>query len=358
MSSSYRRERNPEGIIEDKARSEKTVPLLRTVLGRGEMWAFVSVLCYTAISLLVRRATGEGDRSIAVTLRALPALLLTLVVVLASPHRREQLTPGSGGFIGWRSISAILAQALLIFSLGNSLNFEALKYAGVTVTAPVSSTSAIFGSLLALMVLREIFNREMLAGMIVTTLGVFALAQGQAMGTPVSEHWLRGVSFSLIGAVCASVGGVLLTYALRRGADIFVSMLLSTGTAVISMAIVLCIQGSLTLYWTSPPEVVRDLLLAGVVNAVSVLAITQALALSPWAVVMSITRLSVVLSPLAAVLLLDEHINTPMLIGILLVVLGVIAVQWGQVLGERRLGASQTGEKTEQTLPSQRRRAW
>lgn len=309
------------------------------------MWAFISMLCHTAISLLVRRATGGGDRSIAVTLRALPAFLLTLGVVLASPHRRGQLTPDSEVFIGWRSIAAILVQALLIFSVGNSLNFEALKYAGVTITAPVSSTSAIFGGLLALMVLKEIFNREMLAGMIVTIVGVFVLAQGQAMGTPVSEHWLRGVAFSLVGAVCASIGGILLTYALRRGADVFVAMLLSTGTAVLSMIIVLGAQGKLVLYWTSPPEVVRDLLLAGVINAVSLLAITQSLALSPWAVVTSITRLGVVLSPLAAVLLLGEHVNAPMLVGILLVVLGVVAVQWGQALGERRLEEASNGRR-------------
>ena len=287
----------------------------------------------------------------AVTLRAFPALLVTLAVVLASPLRREQLRPGAKGFIGWKPIGAILVQALLIFSIGNSLNFEALKYAGVTITAPVSSTSAIFGGLLAFVVLKEIFNREMVAGMIVTTVGVFALAQGQAMGTPVSEQWLQGVTFSLIGAVCASVGGILLTYALRRGADIFVSMLLSTGVAVLSMIIVLGAQGRLSLYWTSPPEVVRDLLLAGVINAVSVLAITQSLALSPWAVAMSIGRLSVVLAPLAAVLLLGEHINGIMLIGIVLVVLGVLAVQWGQAVGERRLRGASDEDKEEGRTP-------
>jgi len=311
--------------------------LLRKAFSRGEIWAFISVLCYTTISLLVRRATGQGNRSIAVTLRALPTLLVTLVAVLASPQRKEQLTPGSENFIGWKSIIAILLQALLIFSVGNSLNFESLKWAGVTITAPISSTSAIFGSLLALFMLKEIFNLQMLAGMIVTTVGVFILTRGQVMGVPVSEHWLRGVTLSLIGAFCSAVGGILLTYALRRGADIFVAMLLSTATAVLSMLGILAIKGQLALYWSSPPAVVRDLLGAGIVNIVSLLAITQALKLSPWAVVTSITRLSVVLSPLAAVLFLGEHINTLMAFGILLVVLGVIAVQLGQAQGERRL---------------------
>ena len=315
------------------------------VFARGEVWAFISVLCYTAISLLIRRATGRGDRSVAVTLRALPAFLLTLGVVLASPRRRAQLRPNSEEFIGWKAIGAVVVQALLIFSVGNSLNFESLKYAGVTITAPVSSMSVIFGGLLALLMLREIFNWEMLGGMIVTTVGVLVLAQGQAMGTPVSEHWLRGVSYSLIGAICASIGGVLLTYALRRGTDIFVAMLLSTAVAILSMVIVQGTQGRLALYWTSPPEVVRDLLLAGAVNAVSLLAITQALALSPWAVAMTITRLSVVFSPLAAVVFLGEHINAIMFAGILLVVLGVIAVQWGQALGQRRLDEAATAEK-------------
>jgi len=310
---------------------------VQRMLGRGETWAIVSVLCYTAISLLVRRATAGGDRFVAVTLRALPALLVTSTVVLATPYSREQLRPGAKGFLGWKTLAAIFVQALLIFSIGNSLNFEALKYAGVTITAPISSTSAIFGGLMALLVLKEIFNREMIAGMIVTTVGVFVLTRGQAMGTPVSEHWLRGVGFSLIGAVCASIGGILLTYALRRGADVFVSMLLSTGTAVLSMILVLGFQGRLSLYWTSSPEVVRDLLLAGIINAVSVLAITKSLELSPWAVAMSIGRLSVVLSPLAAVLFLGEHINASMLVGIFLVILGVLAVQWGQMIGRRRI---------------------
>ena len=134
-------------------------------------------------------------------------------------------------------------------------------------------------------------------------------------------------------------------------------MLLSTGATVLSMVIILATEGNLALYWTSPPAVVRGLLLAGAVNAVSVLAITQALALSPWAVVMSIGRLNVVLSPLAAVLLLGEYINALMSIGILLVVLGVIAVQLGQALGERRFEDASSGEKKEQKLPRERRPA-
>lgn len=300
------------------------------------MWAFISVLCYVAINLLVRRATGEGTRFVAVTLRALPAFLVTLTVVLASPQRRAQLSAGSKAFIGWKSIAAILVQAVLIFSIGNSLHFESLKWGGVTITAPINSTSAIFGGLLAFFVLREVFNWEMFSGMLVTTVGVYALTRGQAMSVPVSEHWERAVLFSLLGAFGSSIGGILLTYALRRGADVFVAMLLSTGTAILSMIAVLALQGQLSLYWTSPPAVVRDLLLAGVINAVSVLAITQALALSPWAVVTSVNRLSVVLAPLAAVAFLDESINLLMSAGILLVVVGVILVQWGQARGVRR----------------------
>jgi drug/metabolite transporter (DMT)-like permease len=292
-----------------------------------------------AISLLVRRATGMGNRFVAVTLRALPAFLITLTVVLATPQRRAQLISGTENFIGWKSIVAIAVQALLIFSIGNSLQFESLKWGGVTITTPINSTSAIFGGLLAFFILREIFNREMLGGMLITSVGVYALTRGQAMGVPVSEHWQRAVLFSLLGAFGSSVGGILLTAALRRGTDVFVAMLLSTGIAVLSMVIVLGLQGELSLYWTSPPSVVRDLLLAGVINAVSVLAITQALALSPWAIVTSISRLSVVLAPLAAVLFLDESINLLMVLGILLVVGGVILVQWGQARG-RRQGAS------------------
>lgn len=311
--------------------------LLSKASKRGEVWALVSVVCYTMINLLVRQATGQGDRSIAVTLRALPTFFITLIVILMTQHRRAQLIPGSNGFLGWKSITAILVQALLIFSVGNSLHFESLKWGGVTITTPISSTSAIFGGLLAYLVLGEVFNWEMLVGMVVTTAGVFILMQGQARGIPVSEYWSRAVIFSLIEAFCAAVGGILLTYALRRGADVFVAMWLSTGMAITSMFVVLAAQGQLSLYWSSPPEVVRDLFFAGLINTLSVLAITQALALSPWAVVTSISRLGVVTGPLAAMFLLGEHINGLMAVGILLVLLGVVVVQWGQARGKQHL---------------------
>lgn len=229
---------------------------------------------------------------------------------------------------------AILAQATLIFSLGNSLNFESLKWGGVIVTAPLTSTSAIFGGLLAFFVLDEVFNWEMFGGMALAIVGVYVLTRGQVLGTPVSEHWERAIMLSLIGAVATSLGGVLLTYALRREVDIFVAMLLSTGTAIFSMVFILGMQGQIYRYWTSSPGVVRDLLLAGVINTISLLSITYALALSPWAIVTSISRLSVILAPLAAVLFLDEKLNSLMLFGIVLVVIGVICVQWGQARGK------------------------
>jgi len=309
---------------------------MQRLLRRGETWAFVSVLDYTVISLLVRRATGSGDPSIAVTLRALPALIVTLLVTLATPRRRAQLRPGSAGFLGWKPIAAILAQAVLIFSIGNSLNFQSLKYGGLAITSPVASLSAVFGGVLAAVVLHEVFTWEMLAGMLMSTVGVVALTRGQSASAAASPFWMRAVFLSLIGATGSAIGGILLTYALRRGADIFVAMLLSTGTAVISMFFVLLVRGQLALYWTSPPAAVRDLGVAGLFNAMSLLAITQSLALTSWAVSTSISRLGTVTAPLAGLIFLREKINGPMWLGILVITVGVFVVQWGQVRGKRR----------------------
>jgi drug/metabolite transporter (DMT)-like permease len=303
---------------------------------RGEFWAMVSVLDYTIINLLVRRATGSGDSAIAVTLRALPALIVTATVTLVTPRRRDQLAPGSAGFLGWRPILAILAQALLIFTLGNSLNFLSLKYGGIAITSPVSSLSAIFGGILAYLVLGEVFNLPMFVGMVISTVGVLVLAIGRSQGAAASPYWMRAVLISLLGATGSALGGIFLTYALRRGADVFVAMLLSTATAVVTMFVALVLRGRVDLYWTSPSAVVRDLFVAGLFNAMSLLAITQSLALTSWAVTTTIGRLGVVLAPLSAMIFLGESIYPLMWLGIATVTIGVFVVQWGQMKGKRQ----------------------
>jgi drug/metabolite transporter (DMT)-like permease len=313
---------------------------LPRILQRGETWALISVLDYTAIGLLVRRATSSGDPAIAVTLRALPALLLTATVTLATRERREQLDPRSDAFLGWRPILAILAQAVLIFSVGNWLNFESLKWGGLAITSPVSSLSAIIGGILAYYLLGEVFNLQVLAGMVMSTIGVLILAQGQTQGSAATPYWYRAVVFSLVGASGSAVGGILLTYALRRRADVFVAMLISTATAVATMFLVLAMRGRLDLYYTSPPQAVRDLGVAGLFNAISLLSITQSLALSSWAVTTSISRLGTVLAPLAGMLFLDESINLIMWIGIVTITVSVFVVQWAQARGRRTRPAS------------------
>jgi drug/metabolite transporter (DMT)-like permease len=316
------------------------VSRFKQVFSRGETWALVSVLDYTVISLLVRRASGSGDPAIAVTLRALPALLVTLLVTLATPRRRAQLNPKSPRFLGWKPIGAILTQAILIFSIGNWLNFMSLRYGGLAITTPVASLSAIFGGILAAVILHEVFNGKMLAGMTVSTMGVLLLTHGQSTGTAASPFWVRAVILSLIGAMGSAAGGVFLTYALRRKADIFVAMLLSTGTAVLSMFVLLLVRGQVALYWTSPPAVLRDLAIAGLFNAISLLAITQSLALCSWAVSTSISRLGTVVSPLAGLIFLHEQINTQMWLGIIVVTVGVFIVQWGQMRGAQQIPAA------------------
>jgi len=230
-------------------------------------------------------------------------------------------------FSDWRLLAALVGYGVLTFVIANPLLFAALRFGGVLVTTPVTGTQVLWAGLLAALFLRDHLNWKMVIGMFICVGGIALLALGQSGGTPVSPRWWLAIPFALAAALCWSLSGVLVTYAMRRGVNNFQSLAVATFSGILCLNVYLLVSGQISLYWQTPPSVEGSVLLAGVFNTAALVCVTTALSLTTVASANTINSLQVSIAPLIAWIFLGEQLNLLMGLGILSVMIGVIWVQ-------------------------------
>jgi drug/metabolite transporter (DMT)-like permease len=216
---------------------------------------------------------------------------------------------------------------LLLLVVGAPLLYGALREGGVLIASPVTGTSVMWGALLAALLLREPLNRRMAVGMVISIAGIVVLALGQGGAAQLSPTWWQAVPYGLGAALCWAVGGVVLTYAMRRGVDRYQALGLTILVGVVALNAYMAATGRLRLYAETPIRVLRNTLLAGVFNSVGVVAVTSAFAMTSVASASTLNSLQVALAPLLAWAFLGEWMSLGMAGGIVLIMAGVIVVQ-------------------------------
>ena len=310
----------------------------RLRLGQGEFWALGAALAYALYQVFLRVAVrGESlNTMVGATVQAIPLLLFSVAMGwVVKRCDRDTVSP----FSDWRLIGTLVANGLLLFVIATPLLFAALRKGGVLITSPLTGTQVIWAAFLAAILLHERFSRVMALGMVVSVIGVAALTLGRSGGADLSSTWWLAVPYALGAALCWALAGVHMAYNMRRGVDRFQVLAIPIVVGVVVLNGYLLFTGDLGLYLSTPLDVHLSLLLAGTFSAVALVCLTMALALTTVASATTLNSLQVALAPLIAWLFLEEELNLVIGIGVLLILVGVMIVQWVRVAGSSSEGA-------------------
>jgi drug/metabolite transporter (DMT)-like permease len=297
-------------------------------LGAGELWAVGAALSYSLTNVYTGLAVrGQAiNYFMGVALRATPAFLLALTLA-AGTLRRRQSVQTTMPKVGVGLNLVLFASGVCTFVIGNPLLFAALRAGGVLVATPISGTNVLWGAVLAALLLHEPFNLRMAGGMLLSIGGVLVLTLGHTAQAALTSGWWVAVPYAAGTAVSWAMGGVLTAYALRRGVDRHRALATTSGTALLCLNGYLLLSGQINAYTTTPSAPMVSSLVAGLFNAAALVCATSAFALTSVASASTLGSLQIAISPLLAWLFLGEKLNGIMAVGILLITLGVIAVQ-------------------------------
>jgi len=304
-------------------------------LGKGELWALGAAFGYALYQVFLRVAVrGEGLNSlVGTTVQAIPVLLFSVAMGWIVKRRdRGTVSPLSD----WRLIGTLVVNGLLLFVIATPLLFAALRKGGVLITSPITGTQVLWAALLAAILLHERFTRAMALGMVVSVIGVAALTLGSTGGAELSSTWWLAVPYALGAAFCWALAGVHMAYNMRRGVDSFQVLAIPIIVGVAVLNVYLLFTGDLGLYASTPLDVHLSLLLAGTFSAVALICLTMALSLTTVASATTLNSLQVALAPIIAGLFLGEELNLAVGIGVLLILVGVMIVQWVRVAGSSK----------------------
>jgi DME family drug/metabolite transporter len=307
---------------------------LQKRIGAGEVWAFSGALAYSFDNVFTAFAVrGQGiNFYLGACLRSLPVFTFTIIVTLFSRKRTKNST---SPFSNIRIVLALIAYGLLTFFLGNTMFFSALQKGGVLVTTPLAGTQVLWAALFAILLLGEGLNWKMVAGMLISIVGIFILAIGRSGGVNLAPQWWLAIPLALGTAVCWSLSGVLIAYAQRKGVDRFHALLFALVVGYISLNGYMLFSGQISSYTTTPLKLMGNVIMAGGFNMLALISITTALGLTSVASATTLGSLQVGLAPIFAWLLIKEEMNLLIGIGIVLILTGVIVVQINRSLDNK-----------------------
>jgi drug/metabolite transporter (DMT)-like permease len=292
--------------------------------GRGEQWAFVSALAYTAVNVTLRIAAPTIDPALGSLLRLLPLTFIAIVVLVARGGR--EVVPSAPEFLGWGLIGRLVAGGVTALVLGNILYFLALTDGGLGVTvAGVQSGSVLGGLWIALLLLRErpVWSQVVGAAFIVAGL----VGVGVAQTADLAALWWLGLIFALAAGTTYAISNTLSRYVQQRRPILFATLLIGNLGGLVPLTLILGVRAA-----AGDPIVIDQasavaVLGAGLANALAVASLALAVRTAPVATVNSISSASIVFSFVASVLVFHEAGNPAMVVGIGLVTAGIVVAQ-------------------------------
>lgn len=222
--------------------------------------------------------------------------------------------------------------SVIIVPVGIVALYLAFRYGGILVAVPILSINPLWGALIAVPFLGEVFNRQIGIGIITSIVGIALLTYGQYVGAPVSPLWPLGVVFALITAFSWALTANLRRYFLSEDLDIFWMIGINSSVAVGVLIVILIGLGRIYTLFEFSLTQIWQLLVSGGLSAAGNFTLTAALALATVASVTTLKSLDIVITSLIAVLFLGEILNLPIVMGIILIVGGVFIVQAGKMV--------------------------
>ena len=295
--------------------------------GAGEWYALGGAIAFALVNVLTRIAAVEGDALAGTIIRLLPSIIFAVGMMLRRRERAARIFSWRADFIGWKDIGWLALYGVVVGPLAHLWLFLSFRYGGVLVAVPFFSTNPLFGALLAVPLLGEVFDKRIGIGIFTTIFGIALLTYGQYTGIPFSAQWPLGALYGLLTGLMWGLSGNISGHLLRRGLDIYAMLGLTLGASGIVLTLILATSGQLSAFVAFSTPALWSLVIAGLLLGVAQYLLFTAIALTTVASASTIKTLDVGIATLIAVTLLGEVINLPISIGILLIVGGVLIVQ-------------------------------
>ncbi len=299
-------------------------------IGTGEWWALASALGFALSNLLTRVVSVGGDPLAGTIIRSLPLILSSLIVMTWRHRGYITLIPNRDEFLGWRALILLSFSSLIVIPISIYSLYLAFRYGGILVAVPIFSVNPLWGALLAVPFLGEVFNKQIGGGIIISIVGISLLTYGQYVGTPVSSKWLLGVVFASITALSWALIANFRSYFLSRGMNLFWMIGINSTIGTIVLLAFLSGFGRLDTLSEFSTTQIWQLLSAGGLNAIGNFTLAAAFSSASVASVTTLKSLDVVITSVVAIFFLGEVMNFSIGLGILLLIGGIFVVQTGK----------------------------
>lgn len=279
----------------------------------------IGVLAASTASLFIRYTQQEGVPSLTIA-----AVRLTLAALLLTPvawrHHREELRRLSRA-----GYSLALASGFFL-AVHFASWITSLEHTSVLISVVLVSTSPLWVALLAPLLIREVFDRRTLLGIIIAFIGgiLITLAEGNSTSGPQAAPLLGSV-LALIGAIAVALY-LIAGRRLRASLSVVTYIWLVYGTAAIVLLLAVALTGG-SLVGYSPAAYFWMFMLAVIPQLIGHSSFNYALGHLPAAYVSLVSLAEPAGSSVLAFIFLGEAPATLQVIGAGLILLGVFVAQ-------------------------------
>lgn len=296
-------------------------------IGKGEVWAVVAAFSYALTNVILKWALADAPPLFGAAIKIVPIWAISAIVFISKGYYKK-LNPRSNDYLGNLSLNLLIFSGVIVYVIGNWALFEALKKGAVAIATPIVGTQVIWATLISLIFLKEKINTPMIIGMVISLIGVVVLTIGNSEGNIMVDGWQMAVPLALISAISFAGSGSLKRYLFtRKSLDKWTIMFLEITTGLISLHMIFLVQGN-HYYSIVPMDTILKFIFAGLFGAMAIFSMTTATSLTQVASATAINSTQTALAPVLAMLLLREKINFLMLAGIILIMGGVMLVQF------------------------------
>ena len=291
----------------------------------GLVFGVLAAIGYSLANIFLR-IVSDLDPVWVSFLKAIPT------VVLFGPVAISQVRTGKTPFPRPSSLLILTMAAISSQLLGNAMLQWSFGVVGVAMSVPLSlGTMIVFGVVISWLVLRERLTRWQGWGtaLLVLAIAILSLAGRGAVSSVVERQtsWLL-VGGGIVAPILSGISYAFLSVVIRQGVSREVSLYV---TISLICAVGMLVLGPLSLYTAGLKEIAATtwpqygiMLVAGLLNAVSFVALTLSFRHAPVIVGNAANSLQNPLSAVAGVVLFHEAYSLNLTAGVILTVFGVI----------------------------------
>lgn len=281
----------------------------------AEYYAFQAALCFSIAHIFVRRGlVGSNAMTGSIISLGTSALLFWLLALLLVPIS-SHWKPALGYF---------MAAGFFAPAIGQTLGYIGMERIGVARSSPIVNTSPMFSSILAVLLLGEIWVAQNVAGTLLVILGVVILSSA----APAKGEWQKqDVVFPVLAALAFGVSTTLRKTGLMTVPVPLLAAAVTVGTAFFVLLAMIQLRGGMSALKFDPVSS-RWLFAGAIINTGAILSFFSALSVGSIVRVEPLVACNPLLTIIWASIFLKqiETLSTRVVLGALVTVAGTVLV--------------------------------